>query len=109
MRETWTSGPFQRELGRLDTKDAKRIVEALRRFALDQPVDVRPVAGAASPGTVRIRVGPYRIIGSVLPDRDLVYWTTLFRKRRDQDYQKALRRHDARMADNPGAPGPHNP
>lgn len=109
MLETWTSGPFQRELERLDGKEHPRILIALRRFALGEPVDVRPVSGSAYPGTIRLRVGPHRLLGCVLPGNRIVYWTTVFRKRRREDYRQALVRHEVRMRDNPDAPSPHNP
>ena len=44
-----------------------------------------------------MRVGPFRLLGIAFATAGLILLTTLFRKKRDSDYDQALARHDRRI------------
>lgn len=56
------SGPALRELRKLDRQIARRVVRAVTGLALDpRPPGVRALAGEPH-GTMRLRVGDYRVV-----------------------------------------------
>ncbi len=57
--EQWT-GPAERDLRRLSSADARRVAEAVARFARTGQGDVAPLTDR--PGEWRLRVGGVRVI-----------------------------------------------
>jgi hypothetical protein len=97
--EVWADPGFGRELDKLGSAaDGLRAgLDALRQDPLSHPSVVR-LRGSGFPGSFRWRIGRLRTLGIALPAPRLVLLTTVFVKKRDSDYEAALRRHDARLA-----------
>lgn len=96
----WLAPGFQRELDLLDERPRKRVLEVLRSLGqvpvpLESP-RVRVVQGCSVPNMSRVRIGPYRVLGALLPNEHMILYTTLFRKKRASDYSRALQRHVVR-------------
>lgn len=96
---------FHRELGKLDGDDQEAVRQALRGL-LEHPLEHPKLArlhGSRYPGSFRLRVGDLRVLGLALASAKLVFLTTVFRKKRESDYDQALERHEARLG-NQGPP-----
>ena len=58
---------------------------------------VRPLEGSNYPKSYRLRVGRHRVLFIIMPDEGAIVFTTAFLKRRESDYDAAVKRHDARV------------
>lgn len=97
--ELWLDPGFQRELATLLQAEQDTIKRALAGL-LEAPMEHPKVArlhGSSHPGSFGMRVGPVRLLGIAVATADLILMTTLFRKKRDSDYDQALARHDKRI------------
>jgi mRNA-degrading endonuclease RelE of RelBE toxin-antitoxin system len=95
---------MHRELEKLPPAARASIVSALdglRTHPLQHPKLAR-LHGSRYPGSFRMRIGEYRLLGLVLASQSLVFLTTVFHKKRDSDYDQALLRHGRRL----GSQGP---
>lgn len=102
--EVWTDPGFQRELDKLPKPQRALILEGIRGLAhhpIEHPQVVR-LKGTKYPGSFRLRVGRYRVVGIILESPKLILLTTLFLKKRESDYDQAADRHEHRL----GAQGP---
>lgn len=91
---------FHRELAALSATEQDKVRLGLRGL-LDAPLEHPKLArlhGSAYPGSFRLRVGTLRVLGLVLASQRLILLTTVFRKKRDSDYDQALSRHEGRLA-----------
>jgi mRNA-degrading endonuclease RelE of RelBE toxin-antitoxin system len=91
---------LDRELAKLPAGARAAILaalEGLRAHPLEHPKVVR-LHGSRYPGSFRMRIGSYRLLGLVLASQSLVFLTTAFHKKRDSDYDQALVRHERRLA-----------
>ena len=59
--------------------------------------EVRSIAASAYPRSYRLRVGRFRVLFTVFHHERTVVFTTAFPKKRESDYDQAVRRHDARI------------
>ena len=72
-----------RDVDRLDTAVARRVLQALERLANGEPLDVRKLRGAS--GDSRIRVGDWRVIfdydrrGRILNIKRIVHRSQAYR------------------------------
>lgn len=91
---------FHRELAALPPAAQEKLRSGLRGF-VDSPLEHPKAArlhGSAYPGSFRLRIGPFRVLGLVLQTQGLIFLTTVFQKKRDSDYDQALARHEKRLA-----------
>lgn len=97
--EVWADPGFDQELSKFNETDQARIEKALVTFAANpvrHPKATR-LAGARIIQSFRLRVGPFRVIGTLFTSQKTVLVTTVFRKKRDEDYNAATRRHERRL------------
>lgn len=80
---------------REEVRAAMRALCALK--APTRSPHVRPLEGSSYPKSCRLRVGRYRVLFIVMPDEEVIVFTTAFLKRRGTDYDVATKRHDARV------------
>lgn len=100
MTELWADPAFLRELDKMppaEGQQVRRALDGLRNHPAAHPQLVR-LHGSNYPGSFRLRVGSHRVLGILLASQDLVFLTTVFTKKRDSDYNKALTRHQTRLA-----------
>jgi mRNA-degrading endonuclease RelE of RelBE toxin-antitoxin system len=108
---------FERELSKVDVRDADKIRAALHRLkdqldrlgtldprkvfssaGVDPGVDLQPLHSTGIPGSYRLRVGRHRVALAILPDEQLVLLTAVAR-RDDSTYAKLPQLHRKRFAD----------
>lgn len=97
--EVWADPGFDQELAKFSKTDQARIEKALVAFAANpirHPKATR-LAGARVIQSFRLRVGPFRVLGTLFASQETLLVTTVFRKKRNQDYQAALERHEQRL------------
>lgn len=97
--EVWADPGFERELANRSEGDRTWIRSsfvALAEHPLEHPRTVR-LKGTRYPGSFRLRVGRYRILGIVLGVPKLILLTTMFLKKRESDYEPAAERHERRL------------
>ena len=97
--EVWADPGFDQELSKFSQVDKERIEKGLVDFAANpirHPKATR-LAGAKIIQSFRLRVGPFRILGTLFASENTVLVTTVFRKKRDEDYKAATRRHEKRL------------
>ena len=97
--EIWTDPRFQRELDELAERDRNDVIEdvnGLIDHPLEHPQLVR-VKGTAYPGSFRLRAGRFRVMGLVLDGPELILLTMVFLKKRELDYDQAIKRNEGRM------------
>lgn len=97
--EVYTDPGFQKEFGKLAEADQEKILDSLTGLVahpLKHP-QARRLKGSKYPGSFRLRVGAFRILALALEAQDLVLLTTVFKKKREADYDLALERHEGRL------------
>jgi mRNA-degrading endonuclease RelE of RelBE toxin-antitoxin system len=97
--EVWADPGFDQELARFNKTDQARIEKALVAYAVNpirHPKATR-LAGARIIQSFRLRIGPFRVIGTLFASQQAILVTTVFRKKRDEDYKAALVRHEKRL------------
>lgn len=97
--EVWTDPGFRRELGELREPDRNAVLTGLRGLAthpIEHPNVVR-LKGTPYPGSFRLRIGRFRVLGIVLEGPGLILLTTFFLKKRESDYDRATERHESRL------------
>lgn len=90
---------FHKELEAVSASAREAIKQALRGF-VEHPLEHPKASRLHSthyPGSFRLRVGSYRLLGIVLASQNLILLTTLFFKKRESDYNHALDRHENRL------------
>jgi mRNA-degrading endonuclease RelE of RelBE toxin-antitoxin system len=99
--EGYADPGFTKELSKVPPRDARSILASLATLAQEpySNPNSRMIEGSRWPGSIRVRCGAYRVLALVLPGPRLILFTTVFRKKRDTDYAAAIRRHDARVAE----------
>lgn len=97
--EIWIDPGCQRELDDLRETERAAVlsgVQGLAQHPLEHPQLVR-LHGTRYPGSFRLRVGRFRVVGIVLDHPKLILLTTLFLKKRESDYVQAKDRHEDRL------------
>ncbi len=97
--EVWADPGFDKELAKFAATERERIEDGLRAYAknpIRHPKAAR-LAGASIIQSFRLRVGPYRVLGTIFGSQRLILVTTVFRKKRDEDYVAAMERHETRL------------
>lgn len=98
--EVWADPGFDQELGKLRKADRERIEAGLIAYAANpirHPKATR-LAGARVIQSFRLRIGPFRVLGTLFVSQNLILVTTVFRKKRNEDYDAALHRHEKRLS-----------
>lgn len=98
--EVWANPGFDKELAKFRKADRERIEEGLKSYARNpvrHPKATR-LAGASIIQSFRLRIGRFRVIGTLFTSQETILVTTVFVKKRDGDYDAAARRHEARLA-----------
>lgn len=98
--EGWVDPGFEKDLARFSEEERAKILDALRPLAADPfaNANVETAQGSRWPGSVRVRIGPFRVLALVLPKPKVILFTVAFRKKRDADYAVAIGTHDKRVA-----------
>jgi mRNA-degrading endonuclease RelE of RelBE toxin-antitoxin system len=97
--EVWADPGFDQELTRFSKADQARIETGLVAYAANpirHPKATRLV-GARIIQSFRLRVGPFRVLGTLFVSQKAILVTTVFRKKRDDDYKAAAARHEKRL------------
>ena len=97
--EVWADPGFDQELAKFSRADQARIEAALVSYAVN-PVrhpKATHLAGARVIRSFRLRVGPFRVVGTLFVSQKAILVTTVFRKKRNEDYQAAAARHEKRL------------
>lgn len=97
--EVWADPGFDKDLSKFPEPEQKRIEAGLIAFAaspIRHPKATR-LAGARLIQSFRLRVGPYRILGTLFTSQEAMLVTTVFRKKRQEDYAHAAQRHEQRL------------
>lgn len=98
--EVWADPGFDKELSKFGKADQARIEEGLKAFA-NNPVrhpKATRLAGASIIQSFRLRIGPFRVLGTLFASQKTFLVTTVFQKKRDTDYDAAAHRHETRLA-----------
>lgn len=87
-----------REVEEAAHDELRAAMRALCRLASPaRAANVRALEASAYPKSYRLRVGRHRVLFLLLPDEEVIAFTTAFLKRRESDYGAAVDRHDARV------------
>lgn len=97
--EVWADPGFDKELGKFNEADRERIEQGIVAFSANPVRHPRAtrLAGARIIQSFRLRVGPFRILGTLFTSQETILVTTVFRKKRGEDYDAALSRHEQRL------------
>ncbi len=98
--EIWADPGFDKELSKFSKVDQTRIVEGLKSYAVNpirHPKATR-LSGASIIQSFRLRIGPFRVLGTLFTSQETILVTTVFLKKRESDYDAAARRHETRLA-----------
>lgn len=98
--EIWADPGFDKELARFSKAERDRLEAGLKAYALNpirHPKATR-LAGASIIQSFRLRIGPFRVLGTLFASQKLILVTTVFQKKRDSDYDAAAQRHETRLA-----------
>lgn len=97
--ELWADPGFDKELRRFSKADQERVEVGLKAYAknpIRHPKATR-LAGARIIQSFRLRIGPFRILGTLFASQKVILVTTVFKKKRDEDYVAAAKRHETRL------------
>ncbi len=97
--EVWLDPGFDKELSKFPKPEVERIEAGLVAFAVNpirHPKATR-LAGSKVIQSFRLRIGPYRVIGTLFSSQKAMLVTTVFRKKRGEDYAPAMARHEKRL------------
>lgn len=98
--ELWADPGFDKELVKFRKAERERIESGLKSYAKN-PVrhpKATQLAGASIIQSFRLRIGPYRVLGTLFSSQEAILVTTVFVKERDTDYDAAAKRHEKRLA-----------
>lgn len=98
--ELWADPGFDKELAKFRKAERERIEAGLQSYAKNpvrHPKATR-LASASIIQSVRLRIGPYRVLATLFSSQKTILVTTVFMKKRDADYDAAAKRHEKRLA-----------
>jgi len=97
--EVWADPGFDQELRKFSKAAQAKIEAGLIAYAkapLRHPKATR-LAGAKVIQSFRLRIGPFRVLGTLFTSQEAMLVTTVFRKKRAEDYRAATLRHEKRL------------
>lgn len=97
--ELWADPGFDKEFAKFSKADQARIEAGLVAYAQNpvrHPKATR-LAGATIIQSFRLRIGPFRVLGTLFMSQKTILVTTVFQKKRDEDYVAAAQRHEKRL------------
>lgn len=97
--EAWADPGFDRELRKFKPKEQAQVEAGLTAYAhapVRHPKATR-LAGSKVIQSFRLRIGPFRVLGTLFTSQEVILVTTVFRKKRDEDYKAAMIRHEKRL------------
>ncbi len=97
--EVWADPGFDKELSKFSKADQKQIEAGLVAYAANpvrHPKATR-LAGSKVIQSFRLRIGGFRVIGTLFTSQKAMLVTTVFRKKRNEDYAAAMVRHENRL------------
>jgi mRNA-degrading endonuclease RelE of RelBE toxin-antitoxin system len=98
--EVWADPGFDKELSKFNKAQRDRIEAGLKAYArnpIRHPKATR-LGGASIVQSFRLRIGPFRVLGTLFVSQKLILVTTVFQKKRDTDYDAAMHLHETRLA-----------
>lgn len=97
--EVWADPGFDQELRKFSKKELAQIEAGLLAYA-EAPVrhpKATRLAGSTVILSFRLRIGPFRVIGTLFTSQEAMLVTTVFRMKRNEDYKAAMMRHEKRL------------
>ena len=97
--EVWADPGFDQELRKFSKAEQAQIEAGLVAYAkapLRHPKATR-LAGAKVIQSFRLRIGSFQVLGTLFASQEAMLVTTVFRKRRNEDYKAAMIRHEKRL------------
>lgn len=94
--EVWADPGFDQELRKFTKAEQAQVEAGLIAYAQNpvrHPKATR-LAGARIIQSFRLRIGPFRVLGTLFTSQKIILVTTVFRKKRDEDYKAAVLRHE---------------
>lgn len=98
--EVWADPGFDKELSKFSKAEQSRIEDGLKAYAenpIRHPKATR-LSGASVIQSFRLRIGPFRVLGTLFASQITILVTTVLQKKRDSDYDAAMARHETRLA-----------
>lgn len=97
--EVWADPGFDQELRKLSRRGEGQIEAGLIAYAqapVRHPRATR-LAGSRVIQSFRLRIGRFRVLGTLFTSQEAMLVTTVFRKKRDEDSKAAMARHGRRL------------
>ena len=98
--EVWADPGFDKELSKFSKSEQERIEVGLKTYAenpIRHPKATR-LSGVSVIQSFRLRIGPFRVLGTLFVSQKTILVTTVFLKKRESDYVAAALRHETRLA-----------